>query len=280
MSTAKTLGSIGYRSLRDIARRLRLGRLRDRGIAAINASPNWIAVPAYRLKDLDTDGRLSPQSVALTFDDGPNPDVTPDLLDLLDEYSTKATFFMCGLAAERFSDLVKDVVSRGHSIGGHSWDHPSSGVRGLSDADWQVQIDQTHELLSELMGSEVNWFRPPRGITDRRTWSALREEGMTTVMWSVDAWDCKHRDPVAIAAGVLDLLQPGGIVLLHDNNANFLYSDERPGLGEVGNQRTTIEATRIILDGIGERGLVPISLMAPPLVPMLEKGRLRPMVRR
>lgn len=271
---ASTLGS-GYRRARDIARRLGIGRIRDRGIEAINALSFWTAVPPHRLKDFDAKKGFAGRHVALTFDDGPNPDVTPQILELLASFSARATFFMCGLSAERDPDLVREVVRAGHSIGGHSWDHPHSGVRNLSTEDWQLQVDQTHELLGHLSGGDVLWFRPPRGITDRRTWSALRDQGLTTVMWSVDAWDCKLRDPEKIAAGVLSELEPGGIVLLHDNNATFLYSKEKPSYGENGNQQSTIRATQIILEELSERGLTSVSLGDLPTQPMPAFGRPR-----
>jgi peptidoglycan-N-acetylglucosamine deacetylase len=240
----------------------------------------WTAVPPRRLKDLDAGKVLPRHAIALTFDDGPNPEVTPQLLELLELYSAKATFFMCGLAASRHPDIVKAVVAAGHSVGGHSWDHRHRLFRGLGPTEWQRQISDTHELLTTLTGGPVRWFRPPRGITDSHTWGTLRRQGVTTVLWSIDGRDCTLRDPAIIATGVLGKLHPSAIVLLHDSNANFLFSTNRPRYGEVGNQQSTVQATDIILRGALDRGLqlVPLDLMPDRLMP--KTGRPRVMTAR
>jgi peptidoglycan/xylan/chitin deacetylase (PgdA/CDA1 family) len=264
-----------YRKARNLARELGLGRLRIAVRDTLNAQPSWTAVPPHRLKDLDPEGSVPEDWVALTFDDGPNPNVTPAILDLLASRGARATFFMCGLAAERHPDLVKRVAEAGHSIGGHTWDHPRSGVRGLTETDYRRQIDDTHQLLTQITGEPVRWFRPPRGMTDRPTWSLMRSRGLTTVMWSVDGVDCRLRDPVEIAAGVLNTIEPGGIVLLHDNNANMLFEPEPAVYGEVGNQETTIEATKIILDGFEARGLTSVAMDDLPIKEMPKTSRPR-----
>lgn len=267
--------SSAYRRARDVARRLGLGRLRDRMRNWLNSRKHWQAVPPHRVKDLDPKSKLGANTVALTFDDGPNPLVTPQILDLLDEYDQRATFFVCGMAADRHPELVREAHLRGHSIGGHSWDHPHSGIRGLGDREWKRQVDDTCQILSALIGSPLRWFRPPRGIIDRTTWERLRRQGLTTVMWSIDGWDCKLRDPTVIAANVLRDLEPGSVVLLHDANATFLNAVEWPRYGEVGNQASTVDATRLILEGIASRELKSISLDSVPQPVMRPFGRPR-----
>jgi hypothetical protein len=110
---------------------------------------------------------------------------------------------------------------------------------------------------------------------DRHALEILRERGLHTVLWSVDGWDCRLGDPDTIAAGVLDQLGPGEIVLLHDANANFLYSQAKPRLGDYGNQETTLRATELILNGAMERGLTLIALDQIPEPMIIEAGRLR-----
>jgi peptidoglycan-N-acetylglucosamine deacetylase len=275
-SGIRGLRTSSYRQLRATARRSGLGRLRTRIQASVNESPLWTAVPPRRLKDLDAGGVLARGAIALTFDDGPDPEATPRLLELLESHMAKATFFMCGLAASRHPDIVKAVVAAGHSVGGHSWDHRHRLFRGLAPTEWQRQIGDTHELLTTLTGAPVRWFRPPRGITDSRTWRTLRRQGVTTVLWSVDGRDCTLRDPALIAARVLDKLNPGAIALLHDSNANFLFSTNRPRYGEVGSQESTVRATDIIIRGARERGLqlVPLDLMPGRLMPRTGRPRV------
>ena len=247
-----------------IARSLGLGHLRDRA----RASSWWVAVPARRIKDLDIGGRLPSCAIALTFDDGPDPDVTPKLLELLDAHSTRATFFMCGLAAQRHPGLVRSVVAAGHTIGGHSWDHRP--VHNLSESEWRRQIDDTHGLLEDLSGGQVRWFRPPRGRTDRHTREKLRRRGVATVYWSSAGRDWRLRDPELIAGAVLDDLDTGAIVLLHDAIADFLSSGSRPA-----NQEPTVRATDLILHAARDQGFEPVGLSAIPSVPLPSVGRPR-----
>ena len=258
------IAATAYQGARATARRLGLGRLRARVRAKLHASPLWTTVPPRRLKDLDLDGALPGNAIALTFDDGPNPHVTPQLLRLLEAYSAQATFFMCGLAAQRHPDLVRAVVAAGHTIGGHTWDHRQRMVRGIPEAEWRRQIHDTHALLADLSGTPVRWFRPPGGRTDRFTYDRLRQQGVTTVLWSVDGRDCTLREPDEVAARILGQLRPRDITLLHDANANFLFSPVRPRTGELGNQESTVRATEIILRAARERSLQPVSLNALP----------------
>ena len=273
--STRSVASTAYVNMRATARRLGLGRLRTRIQRSVHASPHWIAVPPRRLKDLDADRVLPPNAIALTFDDGPNPDVTPQLLRVLDLHSARATFFMCGLAAQRHPELVRAVLAAGHTIGGHTWDHRHKILRDLSAAEWRRQIDDTHQLLADLSGAAVRYFRPPRGKIDRYAWDALRKRGITTVLWSADGSDCRLRDPDVIAAKVMKKLWPGTIALLHDSNANFLSSTVRPHYGELGNQESTLQAVEIILRTARERGLEPISLDTLPDLTMGRTGRPR-----
>jgi peptidoglycan/xylan/chitin deacetylase (PgdA/CDA1 family) len=257
---ARRMASDKYRSMRATARRLGLGRARDRIRSSVHASPMWIAFPPRRIKDLDLDSNLPANVIALTFDDGPDPVVTPQLLRLLESHSAPATFFMCGLAAQRHPDLVRAVLAAGHAVGGHSWDHRHKIVRSLPEPEWRRQIDDTHALLADLSGAPVRWFRPPRGITDRHSWTRLRRQGVTTMLWSIDGWDCKLRVPEEVAAGVLRKLSPGDVTLLHDANANYLFTTTRPSYGALGNQESTVRAAEIILHAARERGMETVSL--------------------
>lgn len=265
----------GYRAARSAARRLGLGRARGRVQELVRAASWWTAVPPLRLKDLDSGGTLPLGAIALTYDDGPDPVVTPMLLRLLEEHSAHATFFMCGEAAKRHPELVRQVVAGGHSIGGHTWDHQHKMLRGLPETEWRRQVDDTHALLSDITGIEVRWFRPPRGIIDKYTWTRLRSKGLTTMLWSIDGWDCTLRDPADVAARVSQNLAAGEIALLHDANANFLDSSARPSYGQPGNQESTARATELILRSARERNLVPVSLELVSHQLMARSGRPR-----
>ena len=218
----------------------------------------WRAVPAFRLKDLGAPG----PAVALTFDDGPDPVVTPRLLDLLARRRARATFFVCGVAAQRHPDLVHATAAAGHTVGGHTWDH-----RALPHADPATlgrQLDATHGLLGELIGAPVRHFRPPHGFTTRRARTRLRRAGVAEVLWSALGHDWYERDPARIAARVAADLAPGAIVLLHDACGDLLPPGATLPPGVTPDRTPTVAAVDLLLDVIRERGLTPVALPAPP----------------
>jgi peptidoglycan/xylan/chitin deacetylase (PgdA/CDA1 family) len=155
-----------------------------------------------------TDERL----MALTFDDGPDPEHTPRLLELLARHGAKATFFMVGARAARHPELVARVAAGGHEIGNHGWDHPS--LPSLPSAAVAEQIERTRAVLAPH-GQAL--MRPPYGHQDLRTHRIARRLGYRPVFWSVTGEDWRGHDAATIAEHVLDRAAPGAIVLLHDS---------------------------------------------------------------
>lgn len=218
----------------------------DRVIAAgkhIKASNWWRSFPPQRMKDLRPRRFGADDAIALTFDDGPDPIATPAVLRWLAELGVKATFFMCGAAAERHPDIVKRAADEGHTIGGHTWFHRD--VRTLSDDAWRSEVDRTHELLASLTGTDVRYFRPPGGHYDRRTLSRLREQQLIPVLWSSHGLDWETGDSGQIASRVIEGLQPGAIILLHDASGDLLV----PG--------ATVPE-RVVLDRTGTVNSIPL----------------------
>ena len=161
--------------------------------------------------------RTDEKLIALTFDDGPDPDSTPRLLETLDRLGAKATFFMVGARAARHPDLVARVAAEGHEIGNHTWDHPS--LPGLAP---QAVADQIERTRAALAPHGRILMRPPHGHQNLRTHRVLRRLGYRVVCWSVSGEDWLGRDAETIADGILGRVKPGSIVLLHDS----LYSYE------------------------------------------------------
>ncbi len=153
-------------------------------------------------------------AAALTFDDGPDPDVTPGLLELLDRYRLPATFFVVGVEAERHPMLIREILSRGHAVGNHSYHHdPLLMLRSrtrLSD-----EITRTQELLAGF-GIRPRAFRPPVGITNPRLPGVLRTLDMDCITFSCRAGDFGNRLIRGLAKRILKRVHPGAIVLLHD----------------------------------------------------------------
>ncbi len=153
-------------------------------------------------------------NVALSFDDGPSPESTPILLDLLARYELPATFFVVGRQAEKYPELIAAILKQGHTIGNHSLSHDY--FLSLRPVDTVRQdIRQTQKILAQL-GIRPQVFRPPAGITSPRLHAALPREGLYAVNYSCRAWDRGNRNLLDLAAKILRRLRPGDIIMLHD----------------------------------------------------------------
>lgn len=157
---------------------------------------------------------------APTFDDGPHPHWTPRVLDVLARHHAHATFFMVGAMVERYPDLVSRVVAEGHSVGNHSWNHPS--LPRVSGHELARQIDWTSRFPPL---AESRLFRPPFGDLDRRTRMALANRRLRVVTWDVVLSDWEPRS-VAELGAALRRIQSGSIVLMHDQLFAFSGGDE------------------------------------------------------
>ena len=153
--------------------------------------------------------------VALTFDDGPRSSTTGRLLDELALREVPATFFLLGHRIPGNEDLVRRMAAEGHQIGVHTYDHVE--VTGLSREDFDLQVGKTRSLLLDILGEGEFWLRPPYGITDE---AARQWADSPIVLWSVDPEDWKDQDVGRIVAGVVEHVQDGDIILMHDLSAH------------------------------------------------------------
>ena len=152
--------------------------------------------------------------IALTFDDGPSPKNTTALLDGLAQRGVSATFFLVGSMVESSPRLVERMEEEGHQIAVHTYNHDSaSGLRGLSEAQFDAQVGVTSRMLTELTGQTEFALRPPYGFVDDGV--RQREPG-PIILWSVDTEDWKYRDTRRVVRHVLDNARDGSVVLLHD----------------------------------------------------------------
>lgn len=159
-------------------------------------------------------GKKGSKAVALTFDDGPHPEVTPRLLDLLSRHAVTATFFVTGVNAERYPDLIRAILERGHTIGNHSYHHsPFLMLKGSRTLRREVETAQT---LFKQFGITPQAFRPPVGITAPHLWRVLVDLGMFCVNFSCRVGDMGNRRIRNMAARLLKKVRPGDIILLHD----------------------------------------------------------------
>ena len=149
--------------------------------------------------------------VALTFDDGPNTKVTPQILEILKKYEAKATFFMVGRNVSKNQAIVKQMYEEGHEIGNHTWNHPK--LTNLSNASVKQEVDNTSNAIYKAIGQNPTVFRPPYGATSNQVRSVL---SIPTILWSIDTLDWKHRNADKILSYVKASAKDGSIILMHD----------------------------------------------------------------
>jgi len=164
-------------------------------------------------------------TMALTFDDGPNPAVTPALLDLLGRHDAKATFFLIGKRTRAFPGLAKEIAERGHAVGNHTETHPN--LVFLSRRRIAEELDRCDDAITSATGKPTRWMRPPYGFRGPQLGGVVRRRGGAgVVMWSMTAYDWKPQPPEQLI-NRLHRARGGDIVLLHDADHRVLEGDRR-----------------------------------------------------
>jgi peptidoglycan-N-acetylglucosamine deacetylase len=168
--------------------------------------PNLVRLPA---------AAAARNEVSLNFDDGPDPEVTPRVLDLLDRYQAQASFFCVGRKAAAHPKLVREIARRGHSVENHSYHHPHAfafyGLGGL-----RREVDETQALVAGLAGRAPEFFRAPAGFRSPLLDPVLARRGLRYVSWTRRGFDTVQRDPAAVLRRLTRGLAAGDVLLLHD----------------------------------------------------------------
>jgi peptidoglycan/xylan/chitin deacetylase (PgdA/CDA1 family) len=154
------------------------------------------------------------RQIALTFDDGPHPRWTEQLLEVLDRHQVQATFFMIGRYASRLPQTARAVAQAGHVIGNHTFTHPNLIFATTNQV--AVQIEECRRVLEETVGPHSSLFRPPHGGRLPHVLRTARRLGLVPVMWSVTGYDWRATDAAEIERNVTRRLRGGDLVLLHD----------------------------------------------------------------
>jgi peptidoglycan/xylan/chitin deacetylase (PgdA/CDA1 family) len=162
-------------------------------------------------------GNNSQRCVALTFDDGPDANSTPQLLGLLKEAKVEATFFCVGKKVAANPELAMRIVCEGHLLQNHSYAH-SHFTNFFSVPRLRTELLQTQTAIQKTVGIVPQFFRPPMGLSNPRIFRASRSLGLKVVGWSVRGLDTISNDPTKIVARIARRLEPGAIILLHDGN--------------------------------------------------------------
>lgn len=175
--------------------------------------------------------------IALTFDDGPHPHLTHEILSILDEYGVKATFFMVGVNVRAYPDAAREVIAAGHEVGNHTYSHPL--LPRLCRDQLACEIEACEDVLEELCEYRPHLFRPPQGVLNEAVEACSESGDYSLILWSLDTrdWECKNTEQ--IVGTVLSSVRAGDIVLMHDY---------------IGTHSKTPEALRILLPRLLEMG--------------------------
>ncbi len=165
----------------------------------------------------ETMGRM--RQLLLTFDDGPHPVTTPQVLDILKRWNVKGIFFVVGMNARKYPDLVRRIHAEGHTIGNHTWYHLN--LKKFGPERILKEIRETNDLIQQITGVRPRLFRPPYGSLNASVVEILRQEGMDIMLWTFDPRDWRNRSMVQTVASLKKQLHlenggKGGIILLHD----------------------------------------------------------------
>ncbi len=181
------------------------------------------------------------RQIALTFDDGPDNQFTPLILDVLKERGVKATFFITGVQAEQFPDQVRRMVREGHAVASHGFTHRRSST--LSPDEIRAELTRNQALLQELAGGPLpRLFRPPYGSLDQQAADTVLAEGYLIILWTVDSLDWRGTPAAAIIGTVTNQARNGAIVLQHSAGG--------PGVDLSG----TVAALGPVIDDLKARG--------------------------
>ncbi|MHB1294946.1 MAG: polysaccharide deacetylase family protein [Anaerolineae bacterium] len=221
----------------------------------VAASAVRMAVPSqpadqsarFRLANLPTDEitatAVPTQVIYLTFDDGPSSTWTPQVMELLERYHAKATFFVIGQNAAKHPELVQSLIDAGHSVAHHTWSHRT--LIGMDHDTFIQEIAQTNAVLAAPLCPCV---RPPQGEIDDTGRSYADELGLEVIRWNVDSGDWRNPDGQAVADHIVQEAQPGRIVLMHDGG---------------GDRASTVAALEIVLEKLSQQGYTFEALCVP-----------------
>ncbi|WP_452232906.1 polysaccharide deacetylase family protein [Lacinutrix sp. MEBiC02595] len=171
----------------------------------------------YHYTSLNSNPKTSKNQIAITFDDGPNPEFTPKVLALLNTYNAKATFFCIGKEIEMHPETFKSIVEQGHTIGNHTYSH-STKFGFFSVEEIVSELQQTNNIIKQQIGLEALLYRPTFGVTNPRIKRALQIIKLHSIGWNKRSLDTRNLSEKTILKRVTKNLKKGDVILLHDTS--------------------------------------------------------------
>ena len=187
--------------------------------------------------------KTNSMQIAITFDDGPHPTLTPEILKILDRYHVQATFFMVGVNVQNYPDAARAVIAAGHEVGNHTFTHGQIGR--LSAGEVSREVGDCETVLEELCEYRPHLFRPPQGVVNEAIERCSRDNDYDLILWSLDTRDWENKNTDEIVERVLSTVTAGDIILMHDY---------------IGHHSKTPEALEILLPKLLERGFEPVTV--------------------
>lgn len=179
----------------------------------------------------------SEMNIALTFDDGPHPRLTPQILDILNKYGVKATFFVVGSNVKAYPDVVKRVLDDGHELGNHTENHIN--LEKSNSRNVIKELKDSHDDVLELCDFNMKYFRPPMGAVNKTVCQIAKKMDYDVILWSIDTEDWRHLSVDKITDNIYKNIKSGSIILFHDY---------------ISNGSPTPEAIDIIIPQLQEKG--------------------------
>jgi len=200
-----------------------------------------LSVPsgAEAIRSVQTDG----MQIALTFDDGPHPSQTLEILEILEKYNVRATFFMVGKNVVNYPDAARAVLAAGHEVGNHTFSH--GHVARLGKSALCAEIGACEDALKELCECRPHLLRTPQGVVTPFVAECVEDLDYTLVLWSLDTRDWENKNADEIVRNVIERIQPGDIILMHDY---------------IGRKSKTSEALERLLPELLRRGFEPVTV--------------------
>ncbi|MBU2951268.1 polysaccharide deacetylase family protein [Tamlana agarivorans] len=171
----------------------------------------------YHFQSLNSNYKTERNHIAITFDDGPNPEFTPQVLQLLKTYNAQATFFCIGNQIEGHPELFKEILDNLHVVGNHTYSHSNFfGFFGTKKV--VLELERTSEIIEKLSGLKPQLYRPAFGVTNPNINWALKQTGLQSIGWSKRSLDTTGLDESAILKRITSNLKAGDVILLHDSS--------------------------------------------------------------
>jgi len=199
----------------------------------------------YHLRSLNSNPSIKKNQVSLTFDDGPNPEFTPQILALLKKYNARATFFCIGKNIGENPQLFRKIIALGHTVGNHTYSH-SNGFGFFPAQKVREELERTNKLVKKISGLEMKLYRPAFGVTNPNIAKAIQITGLKSIGWSIRSLDTTKSSEGSVLNRITERISKGDIILLHDTSAKSVRVLERLLLFLQENKLESVTVDRLL----------------------------------